>query len=147
MKRIYLFSRTLRFFFIISCIFLVYGMFEIVQSDFNFLNLLLLAISICFVVAWLIYTYSLGLFFDKENDKLKIVTGFSKKEINERVLSNINSIDVELNGNLGMTFIINYKHNCAEKIEYKFYRISILEKSQYKRLKKQLNKINCSLSI
>ncbi len=141
MKRIYLFGRTLRIFFLIACSFLIYGMFEIVKSDFSFLNLLLLAISVCFVVAWLIYTYSLGIFIDRENDKLKIVTGFSKEETRERVLSNIVSIDVELNGELGMTYIINYKHNCTERIEYKFYRISIFEKAQYKRIKKQLRKI------
>lgn len=120
-------------------------MFEIVQNDFSFFNLFLLAISICFVVAWLIYTYSLGIFIDRETDKLKIVTGLSKKETTERVLSNIASIDIELNGDLGMTFIINYKYNCVEKIDYKFYRISSVEKIQYKRLKKQLNKILASV--
>lgn len=141
MKRIYLFGRTLRVFFLISCAFLIYGMFEIFKNDFSFLNLLLLVISICFVVVWLIYTYSLGIFIDRKNDKLKIVTGLLKEETRERVLSNIVSIDVELNGNLGMTYIINYKYNCVEKIGYKFYRISFLEEAQYKRIKKQLKKI------
>ena len=145
MKRIYLFGRVLRIIFLISCALLICCMFEIVQNDFSFFNLFLLVISICFVVAWLIYTYSLGIFIDRENDKLKIVTGLSKKETTERVLSNIASIDIELNGDLGMTFIINYKYNCVEKIDYKFYRISSVEKIQYKRLKKQLNKILASV--
>ena len=142
MKRIYLFGRILRIFFLISCVFLIYIMFDIVKNDFSFLNLFLLAISMCFVIVWLIYMYSLGIFIDRKNDKLKIVTGLSKNETKECVLSNVISMDVELNGNLGITYIINYKHHCMEKIDYKFYRISIVEKAQYKRIKKQLAQIN-----
>ena len=80
-------------------------------------------------------------FYRSKNDRIKIVTGLSKKETRERILSNIESINVELNCDMGMNFIINYKHNCSEKIEYKFYRISFVEKSQYKRIKKQLSKL------
>lgn len=141
MKRIYLFGRLLRVFFLISCSFLVFGMVEILRSDFRFFNLFLLAVSVCFVIVWLIWTYSLGVFVDKKRNTLTVVTGLSSKEKRQRVLSNVSSVDVELNGNLGMTFIINYKHNCNEKIEYKFFRISFVEKSQYRRIKTQLSNL------
>ncbi|MBR3715221.1 MAG: hypothetical protein IKM18_04870 [Clostridia bacterium] len=144
MKRIYLFGRTLRILFLISLAFLVCCMFDIVKNDFDFFNLFLLVISICFAAVWSIYIYSLGIFIDRNKDKLRIVTGFSKKATKECVLSNIVSINVELDDNLGMIYVINYKYNCVEKIEYKFYRISFFEKSQYKRIKKELANINQS---
>ena len=142
MKRIYLFGRILRIFFLISCVFLIYIMFDIVKTDFSFLNLFLLAISICFVVFWLIYIYSLGVFVNYKNKTIKIVTGFLRGNNRERSLLDIKSVDIELNGDIGMTFIIEYNYNSTEKIEYKFYRISFVEKSQYKRIKKQLAQIN-----
>ena len=140
MKKIYLFSRTVRISFLISCLLLFYGMFEILKSQFDLKNLFLLLVSVCFVIIGLIWIYSLGIFIDKKNDKFKIVTGLSKRETRERVLSNIVSVDVELNGDIGMIFIIKYNYSTSEKIEYKFYRISFVEKAQYKRIKKQLSK-------
>ena len=142
MKRIYLFGRILRIFFLISCVFLIYIMFDIVKNDFSFLNLFLLAISMCFVIVWLIYMYSLGVFVNYKNKTIKIVTGFLRGNSRERSLLDIKSVDIELNGDIGMTFIIEYNYNSTEKIEYKFYRISFVEKSQYKRIKKQLAQIN-----
>ena len=142
MKRIYLFGRTLRVFFLICCTFLIYAMFDIVKSDLNFLNLLLFVISICFVVVWLIYMYSLGVFVNYKNKTIKIVTGFLRDNNREISLLDIKSIDIELDSNIGITFIIEYNYNSTEKIEYKFYRISFVEKSQYKRIKKQLAQIN-----
>ena len=94
-----------------------------------------------FVIVWI---YSMGVFIDSNNNSLKIVTGFSKKDIKVLLLSAINSIDVELIRNYGMNFIVYYKNGFAEKIEYKFYRISIVEELQYKRLKKQLNRVKYS---
>lgn len=140
MKNIYLFGRTVRISFLISCLFLLYGMFEIVISQFDLKNLFLLLVSICFVIIGLIWIYSVGIFIDKKNNKLQIITGLSKREKRERVLSNIVSVDVELNGDIGMIFIIKYNYSASEKIEYKFFRISSLEKAQYKRIKKQLSK-------
>ena len=118
-----------------------------IQSDFSFRNLLLLIFIIVVAIWMIVWIYSIGVFIDRNNDSLKLVTGLSKKDRKVLVLSNVSFIDVELNGDLGMNFLIYYRHNCMEKIEYKFYRISVVEKSQYKRLKKQLNKIKYSLSV
>ena len=148
MKRIYLFGRIVRISFLISFIFLNYAFIDMyIQSNFSFKNLLLLIFIIAVTVWMMIWIYSMGLFIDRNNETLKLVTGFSKKETKVLALGNVSSIDVELNGNRGMNFIIYYKHDCVERIEYKFYRISIVEKLQYKRLKKQLNKIKYSLSV
>ena len=83
----------------------------------------------------------MGIFVDPKQNKLTIVTGFAHGSKKEIVLSNLESLDVELNGNLGMTFLIHYKYNRQERFEYKFFRIYIVEKSQYKRIKKQLSNI------
>lgn len=143
MKRIYIFGRIIRISFLITFAFLIYAFVDMyVQSDFKFANLLLL-FFIALVVVWgIVWLYSMGLFLDKKNDIIKIVIGFSKDNRRERVLSAIESIDLELDRNIGMVFIIKYNYNYTEKIEYKFYRISFIEKSQYKRIKKQLKQIN-----
>lgn len=142
MKRIYMFGRVVRISFLISFAFLIYAFVDMyIQSNFYFENLLLLVLAVVSAICVLIWIYSMGLFIDKKNNILKIVVGFSKKDKIERSLSDVESIDVELCQDIGMNFIINYRHHCSEKIEYRFYRISFLEKSQYKRLKRQLSKI------
>ena len=88
-----------------------------IQSNFSFKNLLLL-IFIIVVTIWVtVWVYSMGVFIDRNNDSLKLVTGFSKKDIKVLALSNVSFIDVELNGNRGMNYLIYYQHNCVERIE------------------------------
>ena len=146
MKKIYLFGRIIRISFLISFMFLIYAFVDMyIKSNFSFRNLLLLIFIIVVTIFVIVWIYSMGVFIDRNNNSLKIVTGFSKKDIKVLLLSAINSIDVELIRNYGMNFIVYYKNGFAEKIEYKFYRISIVEELQYKRLKKQLNKIKYSV--
>ena len=104
MKRIYLFGRIVRISFLISFIFLVYAFIDMyIQSDFSFKNLLLLIFIIAVTIWMMVWIYSMGLFIDRNNETLKLVTGFSKKDIKVLALGNVSSIDVELNGNCGMT--------------------------------------------
>ena len=118
-----------------------------IQSNFSFFNLMLLLFVVAVAIYVLIWMYSFGIYIDNKSNTIKIIAGFSSNNRRERSLSDINSVDVELNGNIGMTFIIHYIYNSTERIEYKFYRISFLEKSQYKRIKKQLVQlINSNLS-
>ena len=84
--------------------------------------LLLFIVAVAIYV--LIWMYSFGIFIDNKNNTIKIITGFSSNNRKERYLSDIKSVDVELNGNIGMTFIIQYIYNSTERIEYEFYRIS-----------------------
>ena len=147
MKRVYIFGRIVRISFLIAFAFLIYAFVDIyIESYFEFTYLLLLIIIVGIVIYGLIWIYSMGLFFDEKNNKLNIVAGFSKENRKERILSDVNSLDVELNDDLGMSFIINYKSNYTEKIGYKFYRISFLEQSQYKRIKKQLVRIKQTIT-
>ena len=148
MKRIYIFGRVIRIAFLIAFAFLIYAFFDMyIQSSFSFFNLMLLLFVVAVAIYVLIWMYSFGIFIDNKNNTIKIITGFSSNNRRERSLSDIKSVDVELNGNIGMTFIIQYIYNSTERIEYKFYRISFLEKSQYKRIKKQLVQlINSNLS-
>ncbi len=142
-KKIYIIGRIVRISFLITSAFLIYAFVDMyIQSDFKFANLMFLFFIAIVIVLGIAYIYSMGLFFDKKNDIVRIVTGFSNDNKRERVLSSIDSIDLELNGNIGMSFIIKYSYNYTEKIEYKFYRISFIEKAQYKRIKKQLTQIN-----
>lgn len=56
-------------------------------------------------------------------------------------MSNVESIDIEKELNLGFSFVIKYKDGYIERIKYKFYRISIIEEIQYNRLKRQLKNL------
>lgn len=146
MKRIYLFGGIIRMVFILSFLLLICAFTYIyIQSDFKVIYLLLLIFIVGFVVFGLIWMYSMGVFVDRKNNTVKIVTGFLKEEKVVRRLSDIHNIDVERNVDIGMNFMIYYKNGRSEKIYYKFYRISMLEKSQYKRIKKQLSSI-CEIS-
>ena len=148
MKRIYIFGRVIRIPFLTAFSFLIYAFFDMyIQSNFSFFNLMLLLFVVAMAIYVLIWMYSYGIFINNKKNTIKIITGFSSNNRRERSLSDIKSVDVELNGNIGMTFIIQYIYNSTEKIEYKFYRISFLEKSQYKRIKKQVVQlINSKLS-
>ena len=147
MKRIYLFGRATRIIFLLSFAFAIWAFIDIcIRSSFHYANLSLLLFVMVVAGFWLIRMYSLGFFLDKKKDTLKIVLRFSRKGTRERALSGVESIDVRLNGNIGMTFTINYKPNYKEEVEYRFYRLALLEKIQYKRIKEQLDKINTSIA-
>ena len=143
MKRIYIFGRVVRIPFLLAFAFLIYAFVDMyIQSNYSFFNLMMLLFVLAVIVYGVIWMYSMGIFIDNRNNTIKIITGFSSDNRRERSLSDIKSIDAELNGNIGMTFLLNYNYDSTEKIEYKFYRISFVEKSQYKRIKKQLLQIN-----
>ena len=143
MKRIYIFGRVVRIPFLLAFAFLIYAFVDMyIQSNYSFFNLMMLLFVLAVIVYGVIWMYSMGIFIDNRNNTIKIITGFSSDNRRERALSDIKSIDAELNGNIGMTFLLNYNYDSTEKIEYKFYRISFVEKSQYKRIKKQLLQIN-----
>lgn len=93
------------------------------------------------VVFSFVWMYSMGVFIDEKKNTVKIVTGFTKQDKFIRAFSSIDHIDVEPHGVLGMYFIIQYTNHSKERIYYQFYRIYIVEKLQYKRIKKQLSKI------
>ena len=142
MKKIFLFGGFVRICFIISFTFIIYAMFDMcLQSSFDIKNILLTILVIIFVVFGLTWLYSLGLSIDYKKDRLVLVLGLTKVNQYERVLSNIESIDVEKDSNHGFDFVIKYKYGYIERIKYKFYRIPIVEEGQFKRLKKQINEL------
>lgn len=139
MRKIFLFGRFVRICFIISFAFIIYAMFDICfQSSFDIKNILLTLLVIIFVAFGLIWLYSLGLNINYKKDRLILVLGLTNDKHYERVLSNIESIDIEKQLNFGFNFAIKYKDGYIERIKYKFYRISIVEEQQFKRLKKQI---------
>lgn len=142
MRKIFLFGRFVRICFIISFSFIIYAMFDMCfQSSFDIKNILLTILVIIFVVFGLIWLYSLGLSINYKKDRLILILGLTKVNQYERALLNVESIDVEKELNLGFDFVIKYKDGYVERIKYKFYRISIVEEGQFKRLKKQINKL------
>lgn len=142
MKKIFLFGRFVRIWFIISFAFIIYLMFDMcLQSSFDIKNILLTILVIIFVVFGLTWLYSLGLSINYKKDRLILILGLTKVNQYERALLNVESIDVEKELNLGFVFVIKYKNGYIERIKYKFYRISIIEEGQFKRLKKQINKL------
>lgn len=142
MRKIFLFGRFVRICFIISFAFIIYAMFDMCfQSLFDIKNILLTILVIIFVVFGLTWLYSLGLSINYKKDRLILILGLTKVNQYERALLNVESIDVEKELNLGFDFVIKYKDGYVERIKYKFYRISIVEEGQFKRLKKQINKL------
>ena len=142
MKKIFLFGRLVRICFIFSFVFIIYAMLDICfQSSFEFKYIFLTVLVLAFVVFGMIWIYSLGLCFNYKTDRLILILGITKDNHFERVLSNIEAIDIEKNLNIGFHFVLKHKNGYAEKIEYKFYRISFIEEAQYKRLTKQISKM------
>lgn len=142
MRKIFLFGRFIRICFIISFAFIIYAMFDMgFQSSFDIKYILLTLLVIIFVVFGLKWLYSLGLSINYKKDRLILIQGLTKVNQYERVLSNVKSIDIEKELNIGFTFVIKYKDGYIERIKYKFYRISIVEEGQIKRLKQQINKL------
>ena len=143
MKKIFLFGRLIRIFSIISFIFIIYAMIDMcVISGFQIQYILLTAVVLFFVIIGMIWIYSLGIVFDFKENKFKLILGLLNKNKYERILNSISSIDIVNDLNLGVDVIINYLDGRKEKIYYHFYRISFVEKLQFKRLKRQLNKVN-----
>lgn len=142
MKKIFLFGRLTRIAFIISLAFLAYAMVDMtIQSQFSVKYILLTLVVFVLIVFALLWIYSLGVVVDKKKNNLKIILGLTFNNIHERALSNIASIDVVKDRNLGMNFILNYSYGASETIYYKFYRISFIEEIQFKRIKKSLTNL------
>lgn len=142
MRKIFLFGRFVRNCFIISVVFIIYAMFDMcLQSSFDIKYILLTLLVIIFVIFGLTWLYSLGLSINYKKDRLILTLGLTKVNKYERVLSNVELIDIEKESNLGFNFVIKYKDGYTERIKYKFYRISMVEEGQFKRLKKQINKL------
>ena len=142
MRKIFLFGRFVRICFIISFVFIIYAMFDMcLQSLFDIKYILLTLLVIIFVVFGLTWLYSLGLSINYKKDRLILILGLTKVNQYEKVLSNVESIDIEKELNLGFDFVIKYKDGYVERIKYKFYRISIVEEGQFKRLKRQINRL------
>jgi hypothetical protein len=111
------------------------------QSSFDIKYILLTLLVIVFVVFGLIWLYSLGLSINKKTNRMVLMLGLTKANYYERTLSDVESIDIEKELNLGFVFVIKHKYGYIERIKYRFYRISIVEEIQYNRLKRQLNKL------
>ena len=142
MKKIFLFGRLTRIAFIISLAFFAYAMVDMtIRSQFSVKYILLTLVAFVFIVFALLWIYSLGIVVDKKKNRLQLILGLTFNNIHERVLSNIVSIDVVKDRNLGMNFILNYSYGTSERIYYKFYRISFIEEIQFKRIKKRLTKL------
>lgn len=142
MKKIFLFGRLVRIFFIISFVFIIYAMIDMcIQSMFDVKYVLLTLLVVIFVIFGLMWIYSLGLSINYKKDKIVLLLGLTKANHYEIVLSNVKSIDIEKELNIGFNFVIKYKYGYIQKIKYKFYRISIIEECQFKRLKKQINNL------
>ncbi|MBQ7379831.1 MAG: hypothetical protein IJW70_09195 [Clostridia bacterium] len=143
MKRIYLHGRMIRIPILISLAFAICAFVDMyIQSDYSIQNLALLILVVGFAILMIFWLYSTGIFIDGKRNKLTIVTGLFQADKKEIVLSGLESIDVELNGKCGMTFVIHYKYGRHENFAYKFHRISFVERSQYKRIRKQVRMLN-----
>lgn len=143
MKRIYMYGRSVRIIMLLSFGFLLWAFTDMyIQSGYRFANLALLIMGAVVAACVMVWMYSMGIFLDRKNNKLRIVMGILYRERKEIALDGLESVDVALNGNLGMTFVIRYTYNRTEHFEHRFFRISFVERWQYKRIRRQLDKMN-----
>ena len=139
MKKVLLFGRATRIFFLVCLAFLLYAFIDMsVQSGFAFKSILLLLLAVVLVVFGLFWIYFPGIWIDRKNGKVKLMLGLSANHIHERELAHIVSLDVEKEANLGMHFIVNYRSGHSEKLFYRFYRVSFIEAMQFRRIKREL---------
>lgn len=142
MKKVFLFGRFVRIAFVLLLSFFTYAFVDMtIQSQFAIKYVFMMLVEFVFVVFGLLWIYSLGIVIDKKKNSLILILGLTDKNIHKRALSNIVSIDVVKDGNLGMNFILNYSYGTSDKFYYKFYRISFIEEIQFKRIKKRLTKL------
>ena len=142
MKKIFLFGRLTRIACIISLAFCAYAFVDMtIQSQFAIKYIFMMPVVFVFVVFGLLRIYLLGIVIDKKKNSVILILGLTDRNIHKRVLSNIESIDVVKDRNLGMNFILHYNYGASEKLYYKFYRVSFVEEAQFKRIKKSLAKL------
>ncbi|MBE6698233.1 MAG: hypothetical protein E7581_06905 [Ruminococcaceae bacterium] len=143
MKRIYLYGRSVRIIMLLSFGFLLWAFTDMyIQSGYSLANLALLILGAVAAVCVMIWMYSMGIFLDRKHKKLRIVMGILYHERKEISLDSLESVDVVLNGHLGMTFVIRYTYDRTEHFEHRFFRISFVERWQFSRIKRQLEKMN-----
>ena len=142
MKKVFLFGRFVRIAFVLSLSFFTYAFVDMtIQSQFAIKYILMMLVVFVFVAFGLLWIYSLGIVIDKKKNSLTLIFGLTDRNIHKRALSNIASIDVEKDRNLGMNFILHYNYGASEKLYYKFYRVSFVEEVQFKRIKRSLAKL------
>jgi hypothetical protein len=142
MKKIFLFGRITRIFFLMSFGFLLYAFVDMcIQSEFAIKNVLFLLLVVLFVAFGVFWIYLPGVEIDRVNGKVKLILGLSSDHVYERIMDDIASLDVEKESNIGMHFIIRYKNGYSQKLLYRFYRVSFIEEIQFKRIKRELAKL------
>lgn len=143
MKRIYIFGFFTRIFMIISVLFAIYlGINDCMINGTNFKNIALITILFLFLLLMIYWQWTLGIFANLKSGKLIFSFYMNKSKNIERLISDIKSIEVEKEKNLGFNFIVSFKNGYKEKIFYRFYRISFIEEIQFKRIRKRLIKLN-----
>ena len=109
MKKVFLFGRVTRIFFLVCLAFLLYAFTDMcVQSGFAFKSILLLLLAVVLVVFGLFWIYFPGIWIDRKNGKVKLMLGLSANYIHERELAHIVSLDVE------KEVVINGMSKCVE---------------------------------
>ena len=142
MKRVFILGRAVRIVCLLLSVLLLGALTEMcIHSGFAFIDLMILIACACLVGFGIYYMYSMGIFADYKRNRLRIVTGLLARDRKEVALSGVESIDVSLDRNRTMIFTIHYTYNRKETVAYTFFRISFVEKWQYRRIKKELDKL------
>ena len=128
---------------IIAILFSIYlGINDCIINRSNFKNISLITILFVFLLLVIYWQWTLGIFINKKRKILVFSFYMNKSENIERLISDIKSIELEKEKNLGFNFIVSFKDGYKEKIFYRFYRISFIEEIQFKRIRKELIKLN-----
>lgn len=143
MKKISLFGNIAKISSILSFVFIVCAMIDMtLHGGFDWKDVLLTLAVFAFVIVSIYWICSVGLVFDYNNNRIKLILGITKKNRHERVLSEVCSVSVEIIKNYGAYLVFDYNNGTKEKILYRFYRQSWLEEIQFTSFKKKIDKAN-----
>ena len=128
--------------FIVSILFIDYlFIWGIVNEGISFEYLLVILIMSIFTIFILINIFSHYITFDKDKNNIKVSLSISNTNKITKPLDSIKDIYLERKDN-GFYIVLVYKFGeYRENIFYRFNRFSFIEKTQLKRISKEL--LNC----
>ena len=144
-KRIFIYGIGARLSFLLSALFVIW---LVIWAGIHLSEnvILYLAFALIYLLASTVWTHVPGIMIRPDKNRMIFMLGYTKKNQHERELSTIQRIDIDRMKGFGFYFIIKHESGFVEQKLFRFGRFSLIEEVQYKRLKKELEKFNQSLS-
>ena len=138
-KKIYLYSNFLKISIIISIIFIDYLIvLGIFNEGMTFENFLILIIMTVFTIFVFFHIYSHYIFIDTNKNIIFVSLSISKKNKIMKPMSSIKDIFLETKDNGFQVVLVHKFGEYQEKVFYRYNRFNFIEKTQLKRISKEI---------